>query len=60
MTVGIGIATLKPKVKEGLILPGDLREEYLTEKNPHTLEMGPEGEVQCSFTRLTHREKFFK
>lgn len=59
MTVGIGRATLKPKVKEGPILPGDLREEYLTEKKPHTLEMGPE-EVQCNFTRLTHREKFLK
>lgn len=49
MTMDTGRSTLKPKVKEGLILPGDLREEYLTEKKTTTLEMGPEGEVQCSF-----------
>lgn len=46
MTIFNGTSAFKPKMKHGLILPRDLKEEHLTKE---TFEMSPEGEVQCSF-----------
>lgn len=48
MTIYNGRSLFKAKMKEGLVLVWDLREECLTEE---TFEMDSEGEVliQCSF-----------